>query len=400
MSDAAAGGPGAPAAPGSGTAPGTDVAPGSATAPATPPAPGTAAPAAPLRVLVIPDYGAHNPYQRLLADALARHGVTAIGGRPGRRRPLPILAAWRRAGRPPVIHLHWTHEYLKGRGTGPSRLSRLRLALQLDWLRRRGVRVVWTIHNIAGHDRPRDPAEMSAQRDTLRRVDAAIAHCAAARAAAIGAWGLTPAEAERIAVVPHGSYAGVHPPGPGRAAARARLGLPAAGPVLLFLGVVRPYKGIEALVGALAALPDPDLRLVIAGEQKDAALGTALAAAAAADPRIVLRPGYVPDGDVGLLMDAADVVALPFRDILTSGSAILALTFGRPVVAPARGCLPETIPPAAGVLYDPDAPGALAAAIAEALAGDRAAQEAAARAAADGLAWDPIAARTAALYRG
>lgn len=358
------------------------------------------APPDPLRVLVIPDYGAHNPYQRLLADALARHGVTAVGGRPGRRRPFPILAAWRRAGRPPVVHLHWTHEYLKGRGPGPSRLARLRLAVQLGMLRRRGVRVIWTIHNIAGHDRPRDAAEMAAQRATLRAVDGAIAHCAAARAAAIAAWGLTPDEAARIAVIPHGSYAGVHPPGPGRAAARTRLGLPADGPVLLFLGVVRPYKGIEALVTALAALPDPELRLVIAGELKDAALAASLAAAAAADPRIILRPGYVPDADVGLLMDAADLVTLPFRDILTSGSAILALTFGRPVVAPARGCLPETIPPAAGVLYDPDVPGALAAAIAAALAGDRAAGEAAARAAADALAWDPIAARTAALYRG
>ena len=55
---------------------------------------------------------------------------------------------------------------------------------------------------------------------------------------------------------------------------------------------------------------------------------------------------------------------LPFRDILTSGSAILALSHGRPVIAPAIGCLPETLPADAAILYDPDAPEALGAALA------------------------------------
>jgi len=53
----------------------------------------------------------------------------------------------------------------------------------------------------------------------------------------------------------------------------------------------------------------------------------------------------------------ADAVVLPFRDILTSGSAILALSHGRPVIAPALGCLPGTLPSDATFLYDADAPG-------------------------------------------
>jgi len=40
-------------------------------------------------------------------------------------------------------------------------------------------------------------------------------------------------------------------------------------------------------------------------------------------------------------MNAADLVVLPYLDILNSGSAIWALSFGRPVLLPNRGAMPE-----------------------------------------------------------
>jgi glycosyltransferase involved in cell wall biosynthesis len=170
--------------------------------------------------------------------------------------------------------------------------------------------------------------------------------------------------------------------------------------VLVFLGVVRGYKGTDDLVEAFRELPDPAARLLIAGQPRGEGIEARLAAAAAADRRIVLALRHVPDDEIQVWLRAADAVVLPFRDILTSGSAILALSFGRPVIAPALGCLPETVPPTAGVLYDPDAPDALAGAIREALGQDLGAQGAAARAQAEELDWASIAATTAALYRG
>ena len=118
-----------------------------------------------------------------------------------------------------------------------------------------------------------------------------------------------------------------------------------------------------------------------------------------ADPRIVLRLERIPEEDLSRVLRAADAVVLPFRDILTSGSAILALSHGRPVVVPALGCLPETLPTDATFLYDPDDPDALASALRQAVAADLAAMGGRARAWADGLDWGPIAADTARLYR-
>lgn len=355
--------------------------------------------AARLRVLSLPDYSGNNPYQRLLAAGLAGEGVRSIRGRPGRRQPFPILRAWLRGGRPPVLHLHWTHEYLKG-STGPTRIDRWRFLAQLRLLKRLGVRIVWTMHNLGGHEGSRHASEMAVHRELVGLADAVICHCGAAREAAIAAYGLGTAEAAKLRVVPHGSYVGAYPDAIAGADARARLGLPAQGPVLLFLGAVRGYKGTDDLVAAFGAVEDPSARLLIAGKPRGTGIEARLAAAAAADRRIVLALRYVADEELQVWLRAADAVVLPFREILTSGSAILALSFGRPVVAPALGCLPETVPQAAGVLYDPDAPGALAGALRRVLDGDLAAMGAAARARADELDWGQIAATTAALYRG
>ena len=114
-------------------------------------------------------------------------------------------------------------------------------------------------------------------------------------------------------------------------------------------------------------------------------------------PRIDLRLSFVPDDELPVLLAAADAVVLPFRDILTSGSAILAMSYGRAVIAPSLGCLPETLDPEAAILYDPLGPDALGRALEQALDADLEAMGAHARLLADHLAWRPIAAATAEL---
>jgi len=140
--------------------------------------------------------------------------------------------------------------------------------------------------------------------------------------------------------------------------------------------------------------------LLICGKPLPSRLGRELQSRAESDPRVILRLERIPEDDLSRILRAADAVVLPFRDILTSGSAILALSHGRPVIAPAMGCLPETLPDDAAILYDPDAPDALAGALRRANGADLAAMGRRARALADGLEWGPIAAATARLYRG
>jgi glycosyltransferase involved in cell wall biosynthesis len=71
--------------------------------------------------------------------------------------------------------------------------------------------------------------------------------------------------------------------------------------------------------------------------------------------------------EMQVYFNASDVVALPFRKILNSGSMLLAMSFGRCVVAPRAGSLPEAAYTEAYFAYDPDDPEGLAAELQRAL---------------------------------
>jgi glycosyltransferase involved in cell wall biosynthesis len=170
--------------------------------------------------------------------------------------------------------------------------------------------------------------------------------------------------------------------------------------VFLFIGQVRGYKGVEELLSVFAALDAPDARLIIAGRPNKKQTRLTVEAAVAGDPRISCALEVIPDDRMQVYLRGADAVVLPYRDVLTSGSAILAMTFGQPVIAPAIGCLPESLGSEGTILYAADDPDALADALRTALTIDLGVlgQRAAAHAAT--LSWKPIARRTAELYTG
>jgi glycosyltransferase involved in cell wall biosynthesis len=154
------------------------------------------------------------------------------------------------------------------------------------------------------------------------------------------------------------------------------------------------------LIAAFRAAELPGARLVIAGRPADPEADRLVAAAAAGCATIAYRPGFVPDDELQVLMRAADVVVLPFRDVLTSGSVVLAMSFGRAVIAPALGCIPETVAAGHELLYPADDRNGLRRALAAAA---RHRSELGAvgaanfRRAADDT-WDAVAERTAAAY--
>ncbi|MBI4881976.1 MAG: glycosyltransferase, partial [Planctomycetes bacterium] len=169
---------------------------------------------------------------------------------------------------------------------------------------------------------------------------------------------------ERIAVIPQGNHIDDYPNEIGREAARAALGVAAEPLMFLFLGRVRPYKGVFELIDGFvrAALPRGSL-LHIAGKTHGERDRLRLKKRCRKTPSVTLHYGFVEAERVQVFMNAADFVVLPYRDILSSGAAILATSFGKAIVAPDLGPLREAVAPEGAILYDPAATGALARAL-------------------------------------
>ena len=113
-----------------------------------------------------------------------------------------------------------------------------------DWSVGSGVPLVYTVHNLVPHDaRPDDVARYGG---LYHAADTLVVHSQRSATALSQEWGIPP---ERIVVVPHGPLLEDWPPLP-RAEARRRLGLPLDAELVLFAGLIEPYKGLDDLIAA------------------------------------------------------------------------------------------------------------------------------------------------------
>ena len=348
-----------------------------------------------MRVLALPRDP--NPYQGLLYGEMRRLGVSVrYIGEPTRSRtlnllllPLEILAGRIAGAR--VVHLHWVFAFtLPGEGRFPV-LRRLAYAWFRVWLRTcrmLRMRLVWTAHNVLPHQ-PVFADDVSARRALVDASDLVLAHSQSALAE-LAVLGAVP---RRSAVIEHGPLA----PAPSAGALRT----PGSGDgprQFVFFGKIEEYKGVEDLLAAFLALPgDTPARLTVAGQCEDPRLRSRLhELARRGGGRIALRLEHVPAAEVTPLLSAADAVVLPFRRVTTSGSALLALSHGRPLVVPDLVGLAD-LPDQAVLRCNGGIPG-LAGALARLAHADRGVLAAMSTAAGEHLSqttWQEIAERTA-----
>ena len=123
--------------------------------------------------------------------------------------------------------------------------------------------------------------------------------------------------------------------------ARARLGIADDAVVATFFGHVRPYKGVAALVHTFRSSATPVRVLLVCGRPLDDEVRQDVEDAARGDERVRLRLAFIADDEVQHLLRAADLVVLPYAESSNSLVALLALSFDRPILAPAIGAFPE-----------------------------------------------------------
>ena len=211
-------------------------------------------------------------------------------------------------------------------------------------LGRRGARTVALCHNVLPHERR--AYDTMLMRTLLRRVGQVLVH-SAEQAALAGT--LTGKPVTVAGLPPHLPVC--------RAKDARRAGRHDR---LLFFGIVRPYKGLDILLRALAAGP-AEISLTVAGEFWGGLEETRrLVRALGLTDRVELHPGYVPAAAIPELFDGVDALVLPYRSATASQNVALAFEQGVPVIATTAGALAEHVRDGVnGVLCEPGEVGSL-----------------------------------------
>jgi glycosyltransferase involved in cell wall biosynthesis len=220
-----------------------------------------------------------------------------------------------------------------------------------------GVPTAAVCHNVRPHEG--FPMGRRLASSFLRRVDLLVVHSASDAEEAERISGR-----DRVLRLYHPLYDQYLPYSHGRSASRSLLGYSAEDMVVLFFGLVRPYKGLDDLITAMAMLP-AEVKLLVAGESyMDRGPMLRSIEAAGLSGRVRWDDRFVQDREVALYFETADIVALPYRTATQSGVAQIALSFGKPLVLADTGGLGELVDEGStGCLTPPGCPESLAGAI-------------------------------------
>ncbi len=337
-----------------------------------------------------------NPYVRLIARGVH---AAVLGLEIGHSHFLSLPWLLRTGRHYDILHIHWIEHLYLAPKAWQRRKGFLSVAAALILARLLGVRLVYTVHNLNHHEGRSPILNRWANWLIFHLAHAIHVHDATVADAVARHYGRT----HNVFIIPHGSYLGAYPdrvtPQEARAYLRDKgIPIPERAFLFLFLGQVRPYKGVETLITAFQQLAAPRAHLLIVGKAEAPAYAQHVRNLARADRRITTHLTYVPDEELQYFFRAADVCVLPYRHITTSGAALLAFTFGCPIIAPAIGPFRELAAAGRGLLYPPGDVAGLQHALDAALNGSLDGAGARARAYAEAHNWEALGREHARVY--
>ena len=158
-------------------------------------------------------------------------------------------------------------------------------------------------------------------------------------------------EENRISIMAHGLYDQY--PIIEKETARKNLNIDSEH-VILFFGLLRPYKGASYLVQAFEVLPEEILSkstLIIAGEPWEDKDVLELVKDSPYSNNICLFSEYISDEEVPIIFSASDVLVLPYTRASQSGVAHIGISYGMPIIASKVGGLAESLEKYDGTVF-------------------------------------------------
>ena len=203
------------------------------------------------------------------------------------------------------------------------------------------ITIVWTIHNKYHHEQKYQRTERIINETLLWVADSTTVKCEEARDIILNTY--RNAQYQDPEIISDGSYINTYTNTVSKREARKDIDVLEDEFIYLFFGMVREYKGIPELIDAFDELSIKDAQLWIVGKPRPEEFGQYLQELVKGVDGVHLVFNYVPDDRIQYYLNMADVLVLPYRDILNSGSTHLGMSFGLPIIAPQIGCIPATV---------------------------------------------------------
>jgi beta-1,4-mannosyltransferase len=234
-----------------------------------------------------------------------------------------------------ILHFHWPDGYINQRNLLKAVQRTLLFALIILITKLKGTHIVWTVHNVTPHDAFHPKLSRLFMHWFINRCNGLIFMSEESKTTFLHLY--QPPATTHYAIIPHGHYRNSYPAAIDKMTAKAKLGLAADKKVLLFCGMIKPYKNIDSLIQTFAQTKLPHYELVIAGKPDSPQLAEQLQQQKGEHANIHLFLQFIPDDQLHIYLSAADIVILPYKSILNSGALLLALSFNKPVIAPHIG---------------------------------------------------------------
>ncbi|WKB37389.1 glycosyltransferase [Terrilactibacillus sp. S3-3] len=215
----------------------------------------------------------------------------------------------------------------------------------LFFLKLRKAKVVWTVHNLYPHKYRWKRLEKKVRKIIMSRCDKLIVAAYSIKASIINEFGIS---SDKIDVVLHGHYKGVYPTK--HKDFRGEYNINPKKIIFLFVGAIKEYKGVLELLDNFVKIDNSNGHLIIAGKTYDNM--EQLIEPYIGHKNITFDLRFIPDEELSDLITSSDYVVLPYKNITTSGTAILAVSLKRKIICPSSPFMKEYFDSHTAIMYD------------------------------------------------
>lgn len=261
----------------------------------------------------------HNQYQYLLSKNLENKGCNVLKI----KKSLLELFKYCLFFNFQIIHFHWLHGITNSKG---SIKTIFRLIIFISCLlicKLKSIKIIWTIHNLSSHEKKNDNLERTFLLFMAFMSDKLLVHSKLAIDIVSKTY---KTNTNKIRYIPHGNYLSLINLTKHKNHKYEKFNF-------LYFGLIRPYKGVLNLINSFNQI-NIDATLTIAGLCKCQQLNMDIINSTEKNSNITYLNKFLEQDELNDLIFKANIIVLPYIDAFTSGSVVLAISAGKPLVLP------------------------------------------------------------------